>query len=98
MKSKDQVATTMNPGWPALNRDGDRRDVHDHNPADGLKEAHERGISTPKNIFQEVSPTGPRRGPVTKMTPDILSSPMNGPRCGATGERESELGKNKNVT
>lgn len=36
--------------------------------------------------------TGPK-GHVDGITPDIVSSPQQGPRCAASGEREAELNK-----
>jgi hypothetical protein len=92
VKIKDQVKTTMAPGWPAPDADGDRRDIHDKNPNEGLNIPHDRSARDPKNDFQEGLNGSHYRGPVHKVAEDILSSPMNSKRS-ATGERETELSK-----
>jgi hypothetical protein len=96
VKNKDQMATTMNPGWPCANVDGDRRDVHDHNPATNLGEPHAKGKRTPANDFVEGMPDGKGRiGHVVDVASDVLSSPMLGQRRSATGVYESERNKEK---
>lgn len=91
MKKRDQMATTMNPGWPCPDKDGDRRDTHDHNPSTNLGEPHARSKHDPANDFVEGMPDGKGRvGHVIDVAKDVLSSPMLGQRRAATGAYESE--------
>ncbi len=71
--------------------DGDMRDVHDHNPSEGLGSPHDRRKGAPRNIFVEGEDEGHGRvGRVSEVAADILSTPLGGQRRSATGKYESE--------
>jgi len=74
------------PGYPEPDKNGDRRDVHDHNPSQHLNVAHDRGPDTLSIDFVEGMPEG--RGAHGYIPQDVLSTPMLGQRR-TTGEYES---------
>jgi hypothetical protein len=82
----------MAPPYPLPNQRGDRRDIHDSNPATNLQVAHDRGKHTLSLDFVEEtdSHAGSRIGRTADLVPDILSSAMGGQRRAATGGYESE--------
>lgn len=89
--SKDKLSSPFTSPYKAPDRDGDRRDTHDHNPSHSLNVEHERGKDTPANDFVEGMPGGKGRvGRVVDISPDILSTAMGGQRRSASGEYESE--------
>jgi hypothetical protein len=90
--SKDKLCSPMAPPYPLPNQRGDRRDVHDHNPATNLQVDHDRGKHSLSLDFVEETGghEGARIGRTADVVPDILSSAMGGQRRSATGEYESE--------
>jgi hypothetical protein len=76
---------------PMPSVDGDKRDVHGHNPSEGLGAPRDRGKGVPRNIFAEGEDEGHGRvGRVSEVAADVLSTAMGGQRRSATGEYESE--------
>ena len=92
MKIKDTLSSPMSMPVPRIDRDGDKRDMQDHNDQ-GLSVKRDRSRSDPANTFQENLNGKSYVGPVNKVAADIVSGPMQGPRRDSTGERESELSK-----
>jgi hypothetical protein len=77
---------------PRIDRDGDKRDMQDHNDQE-ISAKRDRSRSDPANTFQENLNGKSYVGPVNTVAADIVSGPMQGPRCAATGKREAELNK-----
>jgi hypothetical protein len=89
---KDKLSSPMAPPYKRPDQRGDKRDVHDTNPATNLNVAHDRGKNTLSLDFIEETDghSGSRIGRTADLVPDILSSAMGGQRRSATGEYESE--------
>lgn len=83
---RDKLSSPFTSPHPVPDRDGDRRDVHDHNPSQNLNVAHDRGKDTPAMDFVEGMPD--EKGHHAYVPEDILSTPMLGQRR-ATGEYDS---------
>jgi hypothetical protein len=92
MSHRSGLSSPFHSPHPLPDPDGDKRDIHDHNPSTNLGEAHERGAGDPKNDFIEgvASHPGSRLGHTAEVVPNILSTAMGGQRRSATGEYESE--------
>jgi hypothetical protein len=74
---------------PMVDTTGDKRDLHDRNPAGALSTPHDKGPDTPSVVIIEGEDQGKAQyGRVHGVVPDVLSTPMTGQRR-ATGERES---------
>jgi hypothetical protein len=87
---KDKLSSPFTPPHKFPDRDGDRRDTHDHNPSTNLNVARDMGKADPENDFVEGMPGGKGHvGRVADIAPDILSTAMGGQRRSATGEYES---------
>ena len=91
MKIKDTLSSPMSMPVPRIDRDGDKRDMQDHNDQE-LSAKRDRSRSDPANTFQENLSALNYVGPVDKKAKDILSGPMQGKRS-ATGKRDSELSR-----
>jgi hypothetical protein len=89
--NKSGLSSPMSMQLP-VNRDGDKRDLRDSNDQ-GLSAGRDKAKADPTNVFQENLNGKSYVGPVNQVAADCVASPMNGPRCDATGVRESELGK-----
>lgn len=89
--SHNKLSSPFSSPHKVPDRDGDRRDTHDHNPSTNLNVEHERGKGDPANNFVEGMPGEKGRvGRVVDISPDILSTAMGGQRRSASGEYESE--------
>jgi hypothetical protein len=88
----DKLSSPMNPPYPSPDPKGDRRDIHDVNPATNLNVAHDKGRDTMSLDFVEETDahSGSRIGRTADVVPDILSTAMGGQRRSATAEYESE--------
>jgi len=87
MANKLKIASPMQAPFPQPSVEGDKRDVEDQNPHEPT--AHDRSKDTLPLHFYEGLDTGKYIGKVDEVAEDVLSSPMNGQRRSATGERES---------
>jgi len=91
-KLKNQLESPFQNPHPDVDRDGDKRDIHDRNPSTNLDVPHDRGSRTPANVFKEMIDEGRGRiGRVHEVSKDVVSSPMSGVRRAAAGEYEAEL-------
>jgi len=88
MKPKGALSSPMNNPHPMPDRDGDKRDMRDHNDQQ-LSEPHARSKSDPANVFQEGMNGTQYVGPVDDVAADCVASPMMGQRRSATGQYES---------
>src|SRR5260370_40827413 len=90
--AKNQLSSPFSSPHPLPDQKGDRRDVHDTNPATNLNVAHDKGKDTLSLDFVEETDghSGSRIGRTADVVPDILSTAMGGQRRSATGEYESE--------
>lgn len=90
--SKDKLSSPMAPPYARPDQRGDRRDIHDHNPATNLQVEHDKGKHTLSIDFVEETDAhaGSRIGRTADVVPDILASAMGGQRRSATGAYESE--------
>jgi len=92
MSKRNQFSSPFSSPHPTPNPDGDKRDIHDHNPSTNLGAEHERGRGDPSNNFVEGPPdgAGSRVGHTHEVSKDVLASAMGGQRRSATGQYESE--------
>jgi len=92
MARKNQFSSPFECPYPLPDKDGDRRDIHDSNPATNLGVPHEKGRdSLSLNFVEETDGhPGARIGHTHTHVPDILATAMGGQRRSATGQYESE--------
>jgi hypothetical protein len=92
MSHRSGLSSPFRSPHPLPDPDGDKRDIHDHNPSTNLNVEHDRGKDDPANVFVEGMPDGfgIRVGHTHAVSEDVLATAMGGQRRAATGEYESE--------